>query len=411
MAIILLFALVFSASGANLGWTIALTLPLAARRRLPALSAATIFTVALAYLINLVVGWGSGQSATPELGYLMVLVSLYSVTVHGPRWAYRTAATGSVVGAAIVTVATTLASGLLSAGIVGGAIVALSAMAVFAFALVRRSRLEQTDALTERARRLEAERDQQVTLGAAAERARIAREMHDIVAHSLSVIIAQADGGRYAARQDPAAASLALTTIAETGRAALADTRQLLGVLRTDSPGGSDPDSTDLPPGGLHPAELRPQPATEQISELVEQMRTSGLPVSLVRLGESRVLPPGTGLAIYRICQEALTNVLKHGGPRANATVLLKWGPADLTLEVSDDGRGAAARDDGLGGGVLGMRERATMLGGTLNVGPRPGGGFRVRAQIPLPTSAPVPLADDGAGTVPPDTALPPEGT
>ena len=308
----------------------------------------------------------------------MVLVSLYSVTMFGPRWAYRTAAVGSLVGAAALgaAVATTTRRPSRPASS-PRPWSALSAMTAFAFGLVRRSRREQVDALHERARRLEAERDQQTAAAAAAERARIAREMHDIVAHSLSVMIAQADGGRYAGATEPEAAVRSLATIAETGRAALTDMRRLLGVLRTDA-------GTRGPGPARSPA-LRPQPAADQIAELVEQVRDSGLEVSMVRMGTPRTLPPGTGLAVYRICQESLTNVLKHAGPQARATVLLQWGPTSLVLEVSDDGRGAAATDDGAGQGTIGMRERAAMLGGTLTLGPRPGGGFRVRAEIPIP--------------------------
>ncbi len=108
-------------------------------------------------------------------------------------------------------------------------------------------------------------------------------------------------------------------------------------------------------------------------------------------MGTPRRLPPGTGLTTYRICQESLTNILKHAGPSPTVTVLLQWTPGSLVLEVSDDGRGAAAASDGGGQGVLGMRERAAMLGGTLTVGPRPGGGYRVRAEIPLPRTAEIP--------------------
>ena len=262
-------------------------------------------------------------------------------------------------------------------------------LSVFAFGLVRRARREAIDALRDKTRRLEIERDQEAQIATAAERARIAREMHDIVAHSLSVIIAQADGGRYAAEQDATAAERSLTTIAETGRAALADMRRLLGVLRPPEPGsGERSPRTTRPPATGDPgiADLTPQPQVDDVADLVAHVRASGVRASLVRMGMPRPLPPGTGLTVYRICQESLTNVLKHAGPEPTATVLLQWMPASLVLEVTDDGRGAAAEADGAGQGVLGMRERAAMLGGTLTVGPRPGGGYRVRAEIPIPT-------------------------
>jgi signal transduction histidine kinase len=232
--------------------------------------------------------------------------------------------------------------------------------------------------------------------------------MHDIVAHSLSVVIAQADGGRYAAAADPDAAVRALGTISETGRAALADMRRLLGVLRApdgDIGAGEPPGTlrpavaTGGPAGGPAPASAgtpyAPQPAEHDVEQLVEQVRASGVNVSLVRMGTSRRLPPGTGLAAYRICQEALTNVMKHAGPSPTVTVLVQWLPAALLIEVTDDGRGAAADSDGAGHGLLGMRERAAMFGGTVSTGPRPGGGFRVRAEIPLPPAGggPAPTA------------------
>jgi signal transduction histidine kinase len=141
-------------------------------------------------------------------------------------------------------------------------------------------------------------------------------------------------------------------------------------------------------PAGAAP--YTPQPAEHDLESLVEQVRSSGVRASLVRMGTPRRLPPGIGLTVYRICQEALTNVLKHGGPDVTVTVLAQWQPAALVLEITDDGRGAAADSDGAGQGLLGMRERATMVGGTLSAGPRPGGGFRVHAELPLPPGAPV---------------------
>jgi len=150
-------------------------------------------------------------------------------------------------------------------------------------------------------------------------------------------------------------------------------------------------------------------PAADDIAELVEQLRSAGLRVTLIRLGEARNLPPGAGLTLYRVAQESLTNVLKHAGPDPEATVVLQWLPETVVLEVSDDGRGAAAGSDGLGQGLLGMRERTAMFGGSVTAGPRPGGGFRVRATLPSPGGSPaattVPLAPgaapirDAAGT------------
>ena len=357
---------------------------------------------------------------------LVVLVSLYCVTVYGPRWSYLAAG-----GAAVVGVLTLGISGWVNFGsslahgiptMVGAGSLLATA---FALGLVRRSRRLMMEALRDRAERLEIERDQQAQIATAAERARIAREMHDIVAHSLSVVIAQADGGRYAAATDPAAAQRSLGTIAETGRAALADMRRLLGVLREgpDDGGlplglvaqGGAPSSRLRPPsgaGGAAPgpgadragsagaavavpdaaAPLRPQPDVTNLGDLVDQARDDGLRVSWARVGVERRLPPGIGLTLFRVCQEALTNVRKHAGPRPAVTLLLRWGEDEVELRVDDDGRGLAAAGSAdpadqpsAGYGLLGMRERAEMFGGTLTAGPRRGGGFSVRFVVPIP--------------------------
>lgn len=366
-------------------WCVALVVPLAWRRVRPTGSAAAVYGVGLVQLLL-------RPAVLPA--DLAVLVALYSVTVHGPRWAHRAA------------ISCALASGvLLPARLVtdyyGPAVVVIAffvlstSSTVWAFGLVRRSRRETLEALVDRAERLERERDQQAQLATQAERARIAREMHDIVAHSLSVVIAQADGGRYAAQADPPAASRALETIAETGRAALTDMRRLLGVLRTEPDGRLRP--AEDGPGVLRDtsaetpqtAQTAPQPGEGDIAQLVEQVRASGAHVSLVRMGAPRPLPPGVGLAVYRITQESLTNVLKHAGPAPRVTVLVQWRADAIELDVSDDGRGAAAGSDGLGQGLRGMQERAAMFGGSVSAGPRPGGGFRVRARLPFPEPRP----------------------
>lgn len=236
-----------------------------------------------------------------------------------------------------------------------------------------RSRTETLSALQAHNARLEQEQKQLETVATTAERNRIAREMHDIVAHSLSVMIAQADGGKYIAEQDPAKAQETFGTIAETGRAALGDMRRLLGVLR--------PNVEKADRSVTH----SPQPDQNDIEPLVAQMRASGLNVSYVKLGQARSLPPGTSLIIYRICQESLTNVLKHAGPHPQVTVLFSWHNDHVTLKVDDDGRGASAISDNEGQGLIGMKERAAIFGGTLTAGPRPGGGFRVLLELPIP--------------------------
>lgn len=222
-------------------------------------------------------------------------------------------------------------------------------------------------------------------LAASDERARIAREMHDVVAHTLSVVVAQADGGRFAGASNPAEAARALETIADVGRSALAEMRSLLGVLRESDAG----------------AAMGPQPSLADVPTLVAAMRDGGLAVSYVTTGTPRTVPIGAGLAVYRIVQEALTNVLKHAGPAVTAFVQLQWEADAVIVTVSDDGRGAAARNDGAGSGVEGMRERTIVFSGTLDAGPKAGGGYLVRARLPLGGSNPTVSLD------PPPPALP----
>lgn len=248
----------------------------------------------------------------------------------------------------------------------GWVVAAIAVCLVVFYARRAQQHRERADAL-ERA----AEREAAATrvLAASDERARIAREMHDVVAHTLSVVVAQADGGRFAARTDPAVGERTLDTIAHVSRAALTEMRALLGVLRA-------------PEGEM---QLGPQPSIGDIPALVAAARESGLDASFVTTGTPRPLPIGAGLAVYRIAQEAITNVLKHAGPAATAYLHLSWGEQEVTLVVRDDGRGAAAHGDGTGSGIDGMRERATIFGGTLTAGPQTGGGFEVRATLPLP--------------------------
>lgn len=359
--------------------TVAVVAPLAWRRVAPALSAGLVYGIVLVQMLFI----------TPLVLPLdfVVLVALYSVTVHGPLWARRTALWGAIAGSVLLTVLLAPKAQDLVTPVAAGTFALLMVLAVWAFALVRRSRRLRLESLVDRAQQAEVDRDRQAQLATAAERARIAREMHDIVAHSLSVIIAQADGGRYAAASSPEAPTHALETIGEIGRAALTDMRRLLGVLRTDAPHDEPPGLLAATPATGSVA-VTPQPAEGDLEDLVAQLRHAGLRVSLARVGTPRNLPPGAGLTVYRIAQESLTNVLKHAGPDPHITVLLAWRTESVLLEVADDGRGAAADSDGDGQGLVGMRERTAMFGGTLTAGPRPGGGFRVRAEIPTPRGA-----------------------
>ncbi|MFI6944180.1 sensor histidine kinase [Streptomyces sp. NPDC050418] len=234
-----------------------------------------------------------------------------------------------------------------------------------------RSRRDRLAALEERAERLEIERDQQARLAAAAERARIAREMHDIIGHNLSVITGLADGGAYAAKKNPERAVQALEAIGTTSRGALGELRRLLDVLREESPA----------------AELAPAPALGDLDSLVEGVRSAGLPVRTTIQGDPAGLPAGLELSVYRVVQEALTNTLKHGGPSATSEVVISYGSDELTATITDTGRGKEGEESPGGRGLAGMRERTTLYRGTLEAGPHPAGGWRVRLRIPLPLS------------------------
>lgn len=198
------------------------------------------------------------------------------------------------------------------------------------------------------------------------ERARIARELHDVVAHSISVMVLQARGGRRVLHTEPTDAHEAFAVIESTGQQALDEMRRLVGMLRSG-------DET-LP--------LAPQPSLKELGTLVEQVRAAGLPVQLAVEGEPRDLPPGVDLSAFRIVQEALTNSLTHAGP-ASARVVLRYGTDDLELEISDDGPGTG-EDSGSGYGLVGMRERVLVYGGELQAGRQPGGGYALRVRLPF---------------------------
>ncbi|MQA60937.1 MAG: sensor histidine kinase [Actinophytocola sp.] len=228
---------------------------------------------------------------------------------------------------------------------------------------------------------LETERDQASRIAVAEERSRIARELHDVVAHSVSVIVVHADGAAYAMDGDRDAARRAVHTIADTGREALAELRRLLNVLRD--------------PGAAEGEPLAPQPTIAALRELTDRLTNSGLRVRLDLDGDFAGLPAGVALGVYRIVQESLTNTLKHAGSGAVAEVRVRGAPDAVEVEVTDDGAGKA-HPIGLhplaavpgGNGLIGMRERAHVFGGTLTVGPRPGGGWQVHAVIPQPETA-----------------------
>lgn len=224
----------------------------------------------------------------------------------------------------------------------------------------------------ERRRLQESEQEQRARAVAIDERSRIARELHDIVAHSLSVIVVQAEGGRAVVLKQPAVGAQVLDTIAETGRTSLAEMRRIVDLLR-----GGETDTAYLPSPGL-----------DDIAELVAR---SGDRFELTVFGTPPPVPPAIGLTAYRVVQESLTNVLKHAGPAATGRVTLAYTSTAVEIEVSDDGRGAAVSPTGEGHGLRGMAERVFLMQGTLDARPRPGGGFTVRVSIPLPNVPPTP--------------------
>jgi signal transduction histidine kinase len=284
---------------------------------------------------------------------LAPLVALYYLIVHGPSRLKPIGLGVALVGGAVMSARASF-PGVLDGFVLGTAVVTAYVLVAALLADRRRSRSARLAAL-------ELERDQQAEIGAARERARIARELHDVVAHSLAVMVVQADGGRYAAPGDPDAASRALAQIAETGRDALAQMRRLLGVLRAGEEGGD-------------------------LRSLVRRLAGAGLPVELEVEGRARELPAEVQLCIHRVAQEALTNVLKHADSPRRVEVVLRYLDAEVELAVRDDGRGIAAGDGG-GHGLAGMRERVALHSGTLRAGPRAGGGYEVRARVPAPAS------------------------
>jgi signal transduction histidine kinase len=236
---------------------------------------------------------------------------------------------------------------------------------VFLLSLVAARRGEEVRQARERAERSEAEARRAVD----EERSRITRELHDVLAHSVSVMTVQASAVRRLLRPEQEREREALLSVEETGRQALAEMRRLLGIMRPDA----------------EPAARAPQPGLRTLPTLVEQVRQSGLPVELTIEGEPVSLPAGVDLSAYRIVQEALTNTLRHAG-EAHAWVAVRYGGEDVEIEVANDGR--SDNGDGSGHGLVGMRERVALCGGELTAGPREGGGYRIAARLPVAGAA-----------------------
>ncbi|MET8830419.1 sensor histidine kinase [Streptomyces sp. NPDC004610] len=337
-----------------------LVLPLLWRRRRPLYAFAAITAV-------FVLQWSLGAVLRADVA---LFIALYSLALHGPLrqlpWACAAMAGAMVLAAVRVSAAVSVWDTLF--------FLLSTATAALALGLMIRTRRAQLAGLRERAAQLEIERDQRSRLATATERTRVAREMHDVVGHNLAVIITLADAGAYATDIDPERGKETLRLIGDTGRQALGELRRVLGVLR---------ETTNGPPGA---APLSPQPGVTDIGALCATVRAAGLEVVYRTSGEVDTLDGGVQLTVYRLVQEALTNVLKHAdsGTRVRLAVHAEDGRR-LTVRVEDTGPAARPGSPGEEGhGLVGMRERAALYGGTVTAGPTDQGGWRVDAVLDL---------------------------
>ena len=335
-------------------------LPLLWRRRhaWPVFLAVAALSAAQAFVVD-----------EPTTGQLAFPVAVYSVARWSPRWQGVAALLVGYAGAAVAATRWLVGfgAGEITAGNLAPYGVTISAIVTAAWALgfAAQAREKYVASLVARAEQAERMAEREVELAARDERSRIAREMHDVVAHGLSVIVVQADGARYAAAKDPDVAVGTLETISAAGREALTEMRRLLGLLREGDTG------------------VAPQPGLDDVRHLVDEARAAGTRVEADLPDPVPEVPDGIALAAYRIVQEALTNVRKHAGPDATVDVRVAV-DRGVAIDVRDDGRGAAAHAEGRGLGLVRMRERAAVHGGTLEAGPASGGGFAVSARLPL---------------------------
>ncbi|MFE0525635.1 sensor histidine kinase [Streptomyces sp. NPDC058954] len=344
---------------ATLALQAGLVLPLLWRRRRPLTTFGIITAV---FLLQ----WSLDAGLRADIA---LFIALYSLALHGRLrqlpWACAVMAGAMTVVALRVAHAVSVWDALF--------FLLSTATAALALGLTVRIRRAQLAVLRERAARLEIERDQRGRLAVATERARVAREMHDIVGHNLSVIITLADAGRYATDLAPDRGKEALRLIGDTGRQALGELRRVLGVLR---------ETSDTSPAG--PA-LSPQPGLADIDALCAGVRAAGLEVVYRTAGDVDALDSGVQLTVYRIVQEALTNTLKHAGPDTRVHLAVLVEDASLTIRVRDSGPALLPGPPGEEGhGLVGLRERAALYGGTVSAGPVPGGGWSVQATLDL---------------------------
>jgi signal transduction histidine kinase len=339
-------------------FSVLLAVPLIWRRRYPAATFGFMAAIAL-------IQWATGTRLVADVA---LLIALYAMFEHSPARINWLAALVLGLGAVLAVLRWERSSYRLQTLLLltGTAAAALSA------GIAVRNRRTALAAATERGEHRERERHQQARLDLAAERARIAREMHDIVAHSLSVMVRLSDAAAAKLPLDPGRSSLAMVQVSATGREALQDMRRLLGVLRTESDGTA----------------LRPQPGLADLDALFQQIRATGLDVEPEVTGVPSGLGPGVELVVYRTVQEALTNVLRHARHPTRVRVALMYGSEQTVIEVEDDGDGLpAGSDHGAGDrhGLTGMAERVAAYGGRLHACPVPGRGWCLRATVPTP--------------------------
>ncbi|MFF0153010.1 sensor histidine kinase [Micromonospora sp. NPDC005203] len=376
VAVSVVVAFIGLAGAANLagGWAAALVclgmaVALLFRRAHP--GAVTVVIAALG-LVQVIAQWG------PLPFDVAVLIALYSVVKYGER--LRAAVLAGAVAAVGVVLAAVQTPGVISWWVTA-LWYALVTGAVWLVALNVRTRRLYVLSLEERATTLEREREAESRAAVAEERTRIARELHDVVAHSLAVMIVQADGARFMLDRDPAQARTAVKVVADTGRSALEEMRRLVGVLRDAAPSGGDGLAAAADP------EHR-RLALAELPDLLARFGNAGLHIRSTVTGEQPALPPGLELTVYRVVQEALTNALKHAGVGAVVEVTLTHTTEAVVVRVRDDGRGRPLVSPAPSGGhgLLGMRERVTVYDGSLTAGPRPAGGWQLEVRLPLPS-------------------------
>ena len=336
------------------------TLPLLGRRRFPFLAPVFVFGVHIA------ISFADPQAAgSMDTGAIALLLAFWAV---GSRNDGQLAIAGLGIGLGTLAIIAAEDDRVDVALALNSAIV-YTVTWLFALLLARRS--QRAKAAEERAAQLEHDQHERALAAAAEERTRIARELHDVIAHSVSVMIVQAGAARTLLPEHPEQAMPPLLAVEETGRQALAEMRRLLGILRED----------------VAPA-LSPQPGLTDLAELAQSVRGAGVPVEVSIEGKPRPLPPGVDLTAYRIVQEALTNTLKHAGP-TRASVVVRYDRDAVVLAINDEGGVLTPADVGSGHGLTGMRERVSLYGGELQAGPGANGGFSVSARLPIEPAAP----------------------